>query len=128
MNKLTGAALTTIGLLGVACASAPQPTNTERIASAQAAIRAAREVGAGHLPQAQLHAQLAKEQVAQALKLIEDNQNERAALLLDRAKADAELAVALARENEARQQAEQAEKTLSTRTVPPPSTMQATVK
>jgi hypothetical protein len=61
-------------------------------------MRAARELGAQAVPRAQLHLRLAQEQVTQARKLAEDGENERAASLLTRARADAELALALSRE------------------------------
>ena len=114
------------GLVALACASAPQPT--ERLASAQAAVRAAKEVGAKDVPQAQLHTQLAEEQVVHAQKLIEEGDNERAEIILRRATADAELAVALARESESRKQAEAAEAALGPQPSAEPTTMQATNK
>jgi hypothetical protein len=93
------------------CASSPEPT--ERLVSAQAAMRAAQEVGANGNPQAQLHAQLAREELARAKKLIEDGDNERAERLLQRATADAELAVAVTRESKSRNEAAAAEGTQS---------------
>jgi len=110
--------------MALACGSSPQPT--ERLATAQAAVRAAKEVGAKDVPQAQLHAQLAEEQVTQAQKMIEDGDNERAEMVLRRATADAELAVALARENESQKQAEAAESALGPQAASQPSNMQAT--
>jgi hypothetical protein len=86
-----------------ACASAPQPT--ERLVSAEGAMRAAQEVGANQYPQAQLHAQLAKEELERAKKLIADGDNERAERLLWRATADAELAVAVTREGNSKKEA-----------------------
>jgi hypothetical protein len=115
-----------IGLVAVACASAPQPT--ERLASAQAAVRAAKEVGANDVPKAQLHAQLAEEQVQQANSLIEEGENERADQVLQRAQADAEMAVALAREAEMQREAQAAETSLGPTPTTPPQNMQATVK
>lgn len=111
-----------IGLLAVACGSAPEPT--ERLATAQASIRAAKEIGADNVPQAQLHAQLAQEQVNQANKLIEEGENERADYVLRRANADAELAVALAREATSQKQTQAAEAALAPKTAADP--MQAT--
>jgi hypothetical protein len=112
------------GLAALACAGYPQPT--ERLATAQAAVRAAKEVGAKDVPQAQLHTQLAEEQVQQAQRLIEDGDNERAELILRRATADAEMAVALAREAESQKQAEAAESALGPQTATEPTNMQAT--
>lgn len=80
-----------------ACASA---IPTERLQSSSAAIRAAEEVGAERVPQAALHLQLAKEQSDRAKKLIDTGDRDEAALLLARAEADANLAVALARNAE----------------------------
>jgi Domain of unknown function (DUF4398) len=113
-----------IGLAALACGSAPQPT--ERLATAQGAVRAAKEIGAKDVPQAQLHTQLAEEQVQQAQKLIADGENERAEMVLRRATADAELAVALARESESQKQAQAAEASLGSQPSNPPSNMQAT--
>lgn len=76
------------------CASAPP---TQRIEASTSAIRAAQELGAERVPTAALHLQLAKEQSEHAKKLIEDGKHEEATLLLMRAEADADLAVALAR-------------------------------
>ena len=113
-----------IGLIAIACGGAPQPT--ERLASAQAAVRAAKEVGADNVPQAQLHTKLAEEQVIQANKLIEEGENERAEMILRRATADAELAVALAREAESARQATAAESELGPQASQPNVPMQAT--
>lgn len=90
-----------------ACGSAPQPT--DRLVSAKAAMRAAKEVGAAKNPQAQLHVQLAQEELDRAQKLLEDGENEAADGMLRRATADAELAVAVAREGHSKEEATQAE-------------------
>ncbi|HKU37939.1 MAG TPA: DUF4398 domain-containing protein [Polyangiales bacterium] len=85
--------------LALACSGAPKPT--QQLANTQAALRAAQEVGAEGVPQAELHTTLAKEQLKRADKLIEDGDNAEAARVLARAKADAELALVLARRAEA---------------------------
>jgi hypothetical protein len=95
-----GAALVTLA----GCGSSPVPV--ERVASSEAAIRAAQEVGAGQHPQAALHLKLAQEQFEQAKAMINDGKNERAEMVLRRAEADAELAVALARENSTKTEAQ----------------------
>jgi uncharacterized protein (DUF1501 family) len=87
------------------CASAPTPT--EQMTSAKAAVRSAEELGASGVPAADLHVKLAQEQIAHASKLMEDGENERAKLMLQRAAADAELALALAKEAAARNAAQQ---------------------
>jgi hypothetical protein len=100
-RKLVGFAV--LPLLA-ACASAPPPT--DRMASAESAVRAAREVGSDQVPQAQLLVKLAQEQIDQAKKLSADGDNDRAAALLQRATADAELGLAMAREQAAKSSAQ----------------------
>ena len=73
------------------CANAP-PLRTEASTSG---IRAAEEAGAAKVPQASLHLQLAKEELALAKGLAAKGEKEKAASMLLRAEADAELAVAL---------------------------------
>jgi hypothetical protein len=84
-----------------ACASHPPPT--DHMASAIAAVRGAQVAvtRAGHVPEAALHLKLAEEQVAQARQMME-----RADYMTLRAFNDAELALALARQHEAREAAE----------------------
>lgn len=92
--------------VGVGCAGARSPQ--EKLTSSAAAIRAAEEVGAPAQPQASFHLKLARDQVARAKELIKDGDEERAQLVLMRAEADAELAIALAKESRARSEADQA--------------------
>jgi len=87
--------------IGLGCASAP-PLRTEASTSG---IRAAEEVGAAKVPQASLHLQLAKEELEHAKALAANNEKERAVSMLSRAEADAELAVALSREDAERAEA-----------------------
>lgn len=78
------------------------PPPTQRLADAQSAERSARELGANDEPAAKLSLKLADEQITQAQKVMADGDNRHADSLLIRAKADAELAVAQAREKGAR--------------------------
>ena len=78
------------------CASAP--VNTEKLSSTEAPIRAAEELGAGKVPEAALELRLAQDQMEQAKQLLKNGDRERADMMLARAQADAELAVALAKE------------------------------
>jgi hypothetical protein len=71
------------------------------MADAEAASRSAREVGADSQPAAKLQVKLADEQIAAAKALIASGDNDRASYVLLRARADAELALALAREQNA---------------------------
>jgi len=89
-----------------ACGSYPPPT--ERMASSEAAIRGAQEVGASGVPAAALSVKLAQEEVQKAKQLMQDGENRRAELVLMRAQADAELALAQAREAQAKNDAAQA--------------------
>jgi hypothetical protein len=93
--------------LAAGCGSYPPPA--ERLTTAEAAIRGASEVGAGNVPRAQLHLQLAQEQTDKAKRLMQDGYNERAELTLKRAQADAELAIAIAKEYETTERAKRAQ-------------------
>jgi len=77
------------------------PPPTQPMADAESASRSAREVGADAQPAAKLQVKLADEQIAEAKVLITSGDNERASFVLLRARADAELALALAREQNA---------------------------
>jgi len=63
------------------------------------AIRAAEEVGAAHNPEAALHLELAKEQFEHARKLTSADERPMSTRLLLRARADADLSLALTRES-----------------------------
>lgn len=90
----TAVGLSAAALLGMAgCGGAPAPN--AKVASSEAAIRAAQETGSANVPQAALHLKLAEEQLQSAKALIRDNENKRAEYVLMRAQADAELAIAL---------------------------------
>lgn len=94
-----------IAMIGLAaCASTPAPH--ERHANAQAAIRTATEMDAEQVPQAALHLKLAQEQFDRGKALMNDGDNHRATFMLMRAKADAEIALAMARENKTRTEAQ----------------------
>jgi len=72
------------------CASEPLRTEVST-----AGIRAAEEVGAAKVPQASFHLQLAREELELAKGLAAKGEKKKAASMLLRAEADAELAVAL---------------------------------
>jgi hypothetical protein len=93
--------------MAVACGSS-MPPPSDRLASAEAAARSARELGADREPKAQLHLKLASEQIDQAKKLMADGDNRRADLVLQRANSDAELAVMIAKETTAKSEADKA--------------------
>ena len=106
-NVVAMIALAGLAAAASGCASSFPPP-ADRLASSEAAIRSARELGADSDPQAALHVRLADEQVATARKLMKDGNNRRADLVLQRSKADAELAVVLTRERAAKTDADQA--------------------
>lgn len=83
-----------------ACGGATMPAR-ERT-SAIAAVRAAREIGAQNNPDASFHLALADEGVAQAEALLVGGRMAEAQRLFLRASVDAELAMALQREADAR--------------------------
>jgi Domain of unknown function (DUF4398) len=92
-----------VAALVAGCASAQVPT--EQLTRTKSAIRAAEEVGAPRQPAAALHLKLARDQALAAESLIEEGEIEPARMLLGRAELDAELALALAREERMRNEA-----------------------
>lgn len=96
---LAVAVLTTA--IAAGCASAPLSTE-----ASTSGIRGAKEAGAEGVPQAALHLQLAKEELALAMDLQKKGDKEEAASMLMRAEADSELAIALSRGDAERLEAE----------------------
>lgn len=90
-------------LLALGCGHSEVPAT--RLADAESAIRAATEVGAPAIPRAALHLKMANDQLETAKKYVANDEVELAAFALDRAKLDAELALALARENQSQAKA-----------------------
>jgi hypothetical protein len=95
-----------VAVLGAACGAAAPPTH--QLTRSQAEIRGAEEAGAENTPKAALHLKMARDHVTNAQRLIVEEEFEDAALILRRAEADAQLAIALAREAKARSEAETA--------------------
>jgi len=112
MKTIAFSMIAAAALSAVACGGSFKPP-TDRLASSEAAIRSARELGADQDPQAALHVKLADEQVQSARKLMNDGDNKRADLVLQRASSDAELAVMMTREKKARGEADNAKNTLN---------------
>lgn len=107
MRLVTGTVLVLAAYAATGCgASAPVPAT--QVTETQAAIRAAEEVGAPNVPKAALHLKMAKDQLQTAQAQIADDDNVQARMTLDRARVDAELALALARENALRAKAAEA--------------------
>ncbi len=101
-------ALFTLGFVAFvgACGGAAVPN--ERVTSATAAVRAAEVGGAPSNPEASLVLKRANDGLARAKALIADGDNEAADFELQRAEADAELALNLAREAYAKAEAQAA--------------------
>ena len=86
-------------VLLAACGGAAVPQDA--LTAAQADVKGAEVGGAADNPQAALHLKQAKDQIDKAQQEIKDGDNEAAARTLDRAQADAELALSLAKEAKA---------------------------
>jgi hypothetical protein len=79
---------------------------TQQLTTAESSVKAAEMGGAEELPKGELHLKYARDAVAEARRLIEEGENEAARLALERAKVDADKALALAEEKKARDLAE----------------------
>lgn len=109
MKSITiGAVLLAVGCGGASEATVEAQTAANATAETTAAIAAAETVAPKDHPQASLHLKLARDQLVQAKRLIQEEDNDKAQLLLQRATADAELALMLARESDAKEKAERA--------------------
>lgn len=95
-----------VALLGVACSQSQVPAG--KLANTRAAISAAEESGASNSPRSALHLKLAEDQLYKAERLMSEGQNEDAILYLNQAQADADLALSLARTEQAREEARRA--------------------
>ena len=104
-SSIATAALVTL-VTTTGCASYPAPV--QRMADTEAAARSAEDNGAANDPQGQLNLKLAQEGIAHAKELLKNGENERADYALIRARSDAELALAEARERQQRAEAERA--------------------
>lgn len=99
------AALLTGATLGCG-ASYPEPT--QRMAETMASIRVAHELAAQTNPQAQLHLRLAESQLVEARTAEANGDDRKADLTLLRAKSDADVATAIAKQQIAEEQAQKA--------------------
>ena len=93
-------------VLVAACGGAAAPN--ERVVSATAAVRGAEVGGANNNPQASLMLKHANDEIAKAKALMANGDNEQAGWVLQRAEADAEIALETARETAAQAQAQAA--------------------
>jgi len=97
MMRLTATILFTTCV--VACGGSSLPP--AKVAETQSSISAAAAVGADQNPQAALHLKMARDQLSEAQVLIDSGKNDEARLVLERANADAEVALMITREAEA---------------------------
>jgi hypothetical protein len=91
----------------MACGGSSLPP--AKVVDAQSSISAAAAVGAEQNPQAALHLKMARDQVRQAQLLLADGKEEQARLVLERADADAEVALMITREAQASANAKKAQ-------------------
>lgn len=89
----------------LACATTHVPA--QQVADSQSAIRAAEAVGADRYPESALHLKMARDHVGQAQMLAKEGEEEEAVMALERAEVDAELALAMAQEEQAALDAQQ---------------------
>lgn len=89
------------------CGGAAIPT--QQSAQAKASVRGAEEVGARNEPQAALHLQMARDEIAKAHQYMKKDKNGRARMALERAEIDAELAIALTRAASVQRRAQSAQ-------------------
>jgi hypothetical protein len=99
-------ALLALSSAAFACGGAQ--LNQTRVSEVQSSVSAAEAVGANDQPKAALHLQLAKDEMAEARRLAEKGDGDNAALVLERARVDAELAMQLARTEQEQEKARQA--------------------
>jgi Domain of unknown function (DUF4398) len=102
--KTIALGLVALSALAAGCASTPLPA--DRMGNAQASIRGAEVAGARNEPTAALHLRLAQENYDKAMKMAKDGDTDRAKLVLQRAEADAELALLLSKEHQERAEAQ----------------------
>lgn len=94
--------ISVLGFVGALAASACAETQapTDQLVATKVAIATADNARAKDIPLAVLHRKLANDQLQDAQNMIADGDNAKAVSMLARAKADAELAVALSHQTE----------------------------
>jgi hypothetical protein len=97
MIRFASCALLTTLLAGCGGSALPPA----KVADTQSSISAAAAVGADQNPQAALHLKMARDQLKQAQSLLDDGKDDQARLVLERADADAEVALIITRESQA---------------------------
>jgi hypothetical protein len=80
----------------------------QRLVDIQAAVSATEELDEAEHPDVSLHLKFARDQLAAAKRLADEGEDEDANRMLERAQADAELALAMARTERSRKEAREA--------------------
>jgi hypothetical protein len=80
----------------------------QRLVDTQATVAAVEELDEAEHPEVSLHLKYARDQLAAARRLQDEGEDEAAARMLERAHADAQLALAMARTQRSREEAQQA--------------------
>jgi glycerol-3-phosphate dehydrogenase len=106
MLNLRSFVVTSTILLVTACAAKQLPQ--QQLMDTQGAITSAEELDGDENPKAKLHLQFAREQLVTARQLIDEGDDEEAMRMLDRATADADLALTLARTEQLRKESVEA--------------------
>lgn len=96
-------------VLAVASGCASPAVTSKEYSEPRETLAAARQVGTTENQQASLYMQYAEENLAHADKLIAEEEHDRARYYLDRAEADAELALAYAERSSTKQELEKLE-------------------
>jgi hypothetical protein len=94
-------------VLTPACASKVLPQ--QQMMDTQASITSAEELKGDEDPDAKLHLQFARDQLAAAKRMMEEGEDDEALRMLDRASIDADLALLLARTEKLRQESREAQ-------------------
>lgn len=102
----TQCAVVAVALCVGGCASTG--LDQQRLVDTQATVTAVEELGEAEHPEVSLHLKYARDQLAAARRLLDEGEDEAAARMLERAHADAQLALAMARTQRSRQEAQEA--------------------
>ena len=90
--------LASAAIFGLGACAHGQVISPEQLSASEGPVRAAVEAGAEKIPSAALYLKLAREELILG-KSLDEKGNKRAVTVLERAQADAELALALAQES-----------------------------
>jgi hypothetical protein len=103
-----------LGVGGLGCATTTTEPTNRSWTLAEASVRAADQMGAQNVPHAAVPLQMAHRELERARALIDVGDDDRAMYVLARARVDAELSIALLREQETRGEAQRAMEQLKT--------------